>query len=78
LNGAGYLGSSIACPLITAIIIQGMIAFVMATSGGTGEDGSEAGTGTDIMITGGAAAMTAGAEVMTAGTVIMTAGEDKS
>jgi hypothetical protein len=58
LNGTGYLGSSIICPLIIAMIIPGMIAFVMATSGRTGEDGSATDTGTHTTKTGDAVAMT--------------------
>ena len=58
LSGTGYLGSSIVCPLIIAIIIQGMIAFVMTTSVGTGGDGSATNTGTDTTTTGNAGVMT--------------------
>jgi len=58
LSGTGCLGSSIVCPLIIAIIIQGMIAFVMTTSVGTGGDGSATNTGTDTTTTGNAGVMT--------------------
>jgi hypothetical protein len=64
LRGTGYLGSSIICPLIIAIIIPGMIAFVMAISGSTGEDGSATDTGTHTTKTGDAVAMTVGAAMM--------------